>query len=92
MRYPIIITKPAWNKITQILENTKTYSFLFSAKGGGCNGFNYSLETVDKNTIVELKAQSKLPMTKYSYDGNHVFVDPMSEICLLYTSPSPQDS
>ena len=86
MRHPIIITKHAWNKITQILENTKTYSFLFSSKGGGCNGFNYSLETVDKNTIVELKAQSKFPMTKYSYDGNHVFIDPMSEMLLLGTT------
>ena len=25
-------------------------------------------------------------MTKYSYDGNHVFVDPMSEMLLLGTT------
>ena len=39
-----------WDKMKNILDNnTSGHSFLFSAKSGGCNGFNYKLETIDKS-------------------------------------------
>ena len=41
----IIVTRNAWNKMRNILSKaTNQEGFLFSAKGGGCNGFNYMLE------------------------------------------------
>ena len=42
---PITITSSAWSKMNDIIRsaNNKYYAFLFSAEGGGCNGFNYHL-------------------------------------------------
>ena len=49
---PLIITSSAWNKFKYILDkDTTKHSFLFSAKGGGCNGFNYNIETIEENNI-----------------------------------------
>ena len=48
---PITVTTSAWNKMTDILKNQKLYAFLFSAKGGGCNGFNYKLESISQKEI-----------------------------------------
>ena len=41
----IHITKNAWNKLNTI-QNNKYNQFLFSAKGGGCNGFSYNLKKI----------------------------------------------
>ena len=39
----IIITENAWNKIININKKVIVNNgFLFSAKTGGCNGFNYN--------------------------------------------------
>ena len=51
---PITITKSAWNKMGSVLNSNNHYSFLFSAKSGGCNGFNYKLETIDKNNFDDI--------------------------------------
>ena len=37
-----ISTNKAWKKMIEELNNTKKEAFLFSATGGGCNGFNYN--------------------------------------------------
>ena len=57
---PITITENAWNKMTEILKNNN-YAFLFSAKGGGCNGFNYNLNTIDKKVFEKLSTEKILP-------------------------------
>ena len=50
------ITKTAGDKLKQIAKNNKTDSLLFYVKGGGCNGFNYKFEPLDKkpNKIDEI--------------------------------------
>lgn len=42
------ITKKAYEKIHTILKENKKKSLLFYVKSGGCNGFTYKLESVDK--------------------------------------------
>ena len=57
--YPnITITLNAWEKFDNIIKNSKSdknsksnknniKGFLFSAKSGGCNGFNYNLRSLN---------------------------------------------
>lgn len=86
MRYPIIITKQAWKKMNQVLKDTNQYAFLFSAQGGGCNGFNYSLKTMQEAELTQILGDTNVPPTTLTHQGNHLFVDPMSEMMLLGTT------
>ena len=55
---PIVVTENAWMKIRDVLGNRKEYvAFLFSAEGGGCNGFNYSLGAIKKDEVDEIIAE-----------------------------------
>ena len=78
---PITITDNAWNKMSEILKNNKNYSFLFSAKGGGCNGFNYNLESINKKEFDEMRKMSVL-----ENNSTKLIIDPMSEFLLLGTN------
>ena len=78
---PITITDNAWNKMSEILKNNKNYSFLFSAKGGGCNGFNYNLESINKKEFDEMRKMSML-----ENNSTKLIIDPMSEFLLLGTN------
>lgn len=74
---PISVTNNAWDKMSAILKKTQNRIFLFSADSGGCNGFNYKLETIEKNnfnnpSIVENK-------------GVKIVIDPFTEMHLLGT-------
>lgn len=86
MRFPIIITRPAWSKMIQVLKDTNQYAFLFSAKGGGCNGFNYTLKAMNEMEITTIFADSTLPPTTYSHNEHLLYVDPVSEMLLLGTT------
>ena len=45
----IIITVSAWRKMKHILQRkNNSIGFLFSADGGGCNGFKYKLNPIDQ--------------------------------------------
>jgi iron-sulfur cluster assembly accessory protein len=84
--YPITVTDNAWNKFKSILKVKNTYqSFLFSAQGGGCNGFNYDLKLIDNETYGKL-VKTKLLPTILKKDKISIVVDPMSEIYLLGTT------
>jgi len=84
-RYPIVITNPAWKKMIDVLNNTKKYAFLFSATGGGCNGFNYNLKTVEKSEIENIIDKRFLPNI-YQRDKYKLVIDPISEILLMGTT------
>ena len=86
MRYPIVITKSAWQKMIQVLQDTNRYAFLFSAKGGGCNGFNYHLQAQHEHEITEMISKSKIMPTTYTQKDYSLFVDPMCEMILLGTT------
>ena len=82
---PVIITQAAWSKIANILKQKESFAFLFSAKGGGCNGFNYNLETIDKREFDELHS-TKIPPSVMISEHSKVIIDPVSEMLLLGTT------
>tara|TARA_B100000886_G_scaffold325392_1_gene270899 strand:+ start:623 stop:1033 length:411 start_codon:yes stop_codon:yes gene_type:complete len=85
---PVIITNNAWIKIRDILNSSKNkYGFLFYASSGGCNGFNYNLEILDKKTHTELEKSKIKPnmIFDYEYKNVKVYIDPKSELFLLGT-------
>ena len=82
---PLIITTPAWNKMTEILSKNKKHAFLFSAKGGGCNGFNYILESISSNNYDNLMMNTPTPIV-HTKNNTRLMVEPLSEILLLGTT------
>ena len=80
----ISITKKAWNKLTSILRSTNNqYGFLFSAKSGGCNGFNFQLNTLDKEKYTKLDNYKY--KTVLTNRRTKVYIDPLSELYLVGT-------
>ena len=84
LKAPITVTDNAWNKLKQISSNSTTNTFVFSAKGGGCNGFSYLL-----NKITETQSEE---FAKYKYSPScvkknnlKIIIDPVVEIYLLDT-------
>tara|TARA_Y100000816_G_scaffold275979_1_gene244703 strand:- start:258 stop:665 length:408 start_codon:yes stop_codon:yes gene_type:complete len=83
---PINITETAWKKINNVLDKTKNkQGFLFSATGGGCNGFNYKLNTLSKKEYMNMYKQTKF-LNYVKKDNIKVYIDPLSEIYLLGTT------
>jgi iron-sulfur cluster assembly accessory protein len=87
--FPITITDNAWSKIYEIL-NTKTNNyFLFSAIGGGCNGFNYNFKLIDRekyNKLYNSDTGSKIKPSIIENENKKVIIDPMSEMFLFGTT------
>tara|TARA_B100000963_G_scaffold298804_1_gene270640 strand:- start:1064 stop:1429 length:366 start_codon:yes stop_codon:yes gene_type:complete len=77
----INITKNAWNKISYIVKKSnEKQGMIFYVKGGGCNGFNYKLNTVN-NEYEDIDTFS------FVQDNDlKVYVEPMSEIYLIGTT------
>jgi len=82
---PLIITTPAWNKMKEILSKNKKHAFLFSAKGGGCNGFNYILESITPNNYYEI-INNTIPPIVQTKNNTKLIVEPLSEILVLGTT------
>ena len=82
---PIQISLNAWHKMTDILTKSDASGFLFFAKGGGCNGFNYKLQPINEikfNTLL----QEKPTPTIISNEKTQLMIEPMSEMLLLGTT------
>ena len=81
----IQVTKNAWQKISEIMKQSKNkYGLLFSSSSGGCSGFNFELGLLDKKTyesIIKLKY-----LTVLTDVDAKVYVDPISELHLLGTT------
>ena len=84
-RQPISISISAWDKMTHILEKSNEYAFVFFATGGGCNGFNYELESIDEKKFDDLTAEQPSP-TIVTNSNTQVVIEPMSEMLLLGTT------
>ena len=85
--YPITVTDNAWDKFKSILKVKNTYqSFLFSVRGGGCNGFNYDLKLIDEEQLTYLQEKHKNKLTLIKQKETKVVVDPMSEMFLIGTT------
>ena len=63
----IHITKNAWRKMSNIIQLSKNpYGFIYSASSGGCNGFNFELNLLEKK-IYEQITQNKYHKFLQSY-------------------------
>ena len=77
----INITKNAWTKINYIIRKTnENQGMIFSAQGGGCNGFNYKLAPLN-NEYNNLDTFSFV-----SEKDAKVYIEPMSELYLVGTT------
>ena len=61
------------------------HNFLFSANGGGCNGFNYKLELIKNNDINEL-LNNKIKPSIIENNNVKLIIEPTSELLLLGTT------
>lgn len=86
MKHIVNITKPAWNKIDQVLNKTNKCSFLFSATGGGCNGYNYNFKVIEEDKFNSIINETKIKPTLIENNGNKVLIDPLSEFLLTGTT------
>ena len=83
-RIGITITQNAWKKMTNILQHSKNnLGFLFSVSSGGCSGFNFQLDLLDKETFNEI--DPKNPMILQD-NKTMVYVEPLSEMYLMGTT------
>ena len=83
---PIIsITDSAWIQISTILTKTQSPAFLFSAQGGGCNGFNYDFKVISELEYQNWK-KPKIKVNCVNYEDSIIIIDPMSEILLMGTT------
>lgn len=85
LRVPIIVTKKAWKKMFNIASKNINHNFLFSANGGGCNGFNYKLELIKNNDIKEL-LNNKIKPSIIENNNVKLIIEPTSELLLLGTT------
>ena len=80
----ISITRNAWKKLGHIKSETIDFrGFLFGARGGGCNGFNFDLSILNEDKYHKLLTQKPNILTDKDIN---VFIDPLSEIYLIGTT------
>ena len=82
---PITITDNAWKKILEISSKQNNNKFLFSAKSGGCNGFNYKFNIIKPDALEKIST-TKIPPNMIEKNNTQVFIDPMSELLILGTT------
>ena len=58
---------------------------MFSAVGGGCNGFNYKLETIDTTEFNNLQSEKIKPIIIENNKINFV-IEPLSEMLVMGTT------
>ena len=85
--FPINVTDNAWHKMQNVIMFQNAFCFHFSADNGGCHGFNYKLDLLDKkkyNTVTSgVSNPSLLESDRYNA---RVLVDPLSEMILFGTT------
>ena len=82
----IYVTQNAWKKMGDIIRISKnTRGFFFHASSGGCNGFNFKLELLDRETYDDINSKSPTVLQNDCL-GVKLYVDPMSEMFLLGTT------
>ena len=81
----IKVTTNAWTKMKTIMQSANNnYGFLFAASTGGCNGFNFNLNLIDKHTRDELNATRFVNIIENK--PIKLYIDPMSEMHLMGTT------
>ena len=82
----IYVTHNAWKKMENIIKISKNQlGFIFHASSGGCNGFNFKLELLERGRYEKINGKSPMVLQNNS-GGVKLYVDPMSEMVLLGTT------
>ncbi len=82
---PIKVTHNAWTKIRDIINKSNNkLGFVYSASSGGCNGFNFELDLLEKEMYDKIIANKYY--TVLENKGTKVYIDPVSEMYLLGTT------
>ena len=85
MNNPIKVTRNAWLKMSDIINKSKmNYGFLYSCSSGGCNGFNFELNLLNKDYYEKIKDNKFLTILTNEY--TKLYIDPVSEMYLLGTT------
>ena len=59
----IQITQNAWRKMSTIIKLSKNkYGFIYSASSGGCNGFNFELNLLQKKQYDKIIKNKFIPI------------------------------
>ena len=80
----ITVTDNAWNKLNLIAKKSNNPYFLFSANGGGCNGFKYILEQTKKEEVINYNLVSQT--VNKNNNEPQIAIEPMSELLLIGTT------
>ena len=81
----INVSSNAWNKMKEIIKNSNNkYGFLYSLSSGGCNGFNFELNLLDKEYYEKINKNKFLTILKN--DDTKLYIDPIGEMYLIGTS------
>lgn len=85
--FPINVTDNAWHKMQNIIHSQNSFCFFFSADNGGCHGFNYNLNLMDKEKYSKFTKNLTTPSLLESQDYDvRILVDPYSEMILFGTT------
>ena len=84
----IQVTRSAWSKIKDIIQKSDNkYGFLYSCSSGGCNGFNFELDLLDKDYYLKISKEKFLTILTDDDDNKKkLYIDPLSEMYLLGTT------
>lgn len=85
-KFPINVSNSAWSKMKEIISTQNAESFLFTATSGGCNGFNYKLQLLNKEKYDLYFNNQKIKPTKMENNDVKILIDPMIEMILLGTN------
>ena len=81
----IEITQNAWKKLLNI-KKKDTFTFVFSATGGGCGGFNYNIKHVTFGQYTKMYNTHKKNLYTIQNKTAKVIIDPPSEMLLFGTT------
>ena len=84
MKNLINITSNAWKKMNSIiLKSNNQYGFLFGITSGGCNGFNFNLNLMDKK---DYESITKLKPNIVTNDNVTLYIEPVAEMYVIGTT------
>lgn len=87
LKFPITVTNNAWQKINDILKSNNDVAMIFSAEGGGCNGFNYKLNPMQEIDFKMIQSESEKVKPSIINNGDSkILIEPLSEMLLLGTT------
>ena len=81
----INVSRNAWNKMNEIIKQSNNkYGFLYSLSSGGCNGFNFELNLLDKEYYEKINKNKYLTILENK--NTKLYIDPIGEMYLIGTS------